>query len=73
MSTRKPHANTGQEPRRRKSFRLRQDKIDAARAILGTSTDSETIERALEEVELSGKHLPSPSTQRNGLTQRKQR
>jgi hypothetical protein len=32
----------------RKNYRLHQSKIDAARAVLGTSTETETIEAALE-------------------------
>jgi Arc/MetJ family transcription regulator len=32
----------------RKNMRLRQDLIDRARRILGTSTETETVERALE-------------------------
>jgi hypothetical protein len=36
------------EPRRRKSFRLPQAKIDRAREVLGTRTETETIERALD-------------------------
>ncbi len=32
----------------RKNYRLRQSKIDRARQILGTSTETETIERALD-------------------------
>jgi hypothetical protein len=39
------------EPKR-KNFRLRQSKLDAARRVLGTSTDTETIERALDVVVL---------------------
>ena len=36
------------EPRRRKTFRLPQAKIDRAREVLGTRTETETVERALE-------------------------
>jgi hypothetical protein len=36
------------EPSIKKNLRLRQKKIDAARAILGTSTETETIETALD-------------------------
>jgi hypothetical protein len=32
----------------RKNYRLHQSKIDRARRILGTTTETETIERALE-------------------------
>lgn len=38
------------EPLARKNFRLHQSKIDEARKVLGTSTETETIERALDEV-----------------------
>lgn len=38
----------GDEPARKKNLRLHQTKIDAARAILGTSTETETIETALD-------------------------
>lgn len=38
------------EPLARKNFRLHQSKIDEARKALGTSTETETIERALDEV-----------------------
>ncbi|MEO5511199.1 MAG: hypothetical protein ABIV28_00015 [Longimicrobiales bacterium] len=38
----------------RKKFRLTQSKIDRAREILGTTTDTETIEKALELVALHG-------------------
>lgn len=37
----------GEAPRR-KSFRLHQSKIDNAMEVLGTSTETETVERALE-------------------------
>jgi hypothetical protein len=36
------------EPLTRKNFRLHQSKIDRAREILGTSTETETIEQALD-------------------------
>lgn len=52
----------------RKNYRLHQSKIDRAREILGTSTETETIERALDLVafgerllagvdHMRGKHL----------------
>ena len=53
MGTRKPQGPAAEEPRRRKRYHLPQDKIDHAKAILGTRTDSETIERALEQVIIS--------------------
>lgn len=34
--------------RKRKNFRLPQSKLDAARRILGTKTETETVERALD-------------------------
>lgn len=36
------------EPLARKNFRLPQSKIDAAKKILGTTTETETVERALD-------------------------
>jgi hypothetical protein len=36
-----------EEPPTRKNFRLHQSKIDRARKILGASTETETIEQAL--------------------------
>ncbi len=36
------------EPLSRKNYRLHQSKIDRAREILGTSTETETIEQALD-------------------------
>lgn len=36
------------EPKTRKNFRLSQAKLDAARDILGTETETETVERALD-------------------------
>jgi hypothetical protein len=49
----KPKENVGgqaaaAENPRKKNFRLRQSKIDRARAILGAETETETIERALD-------------------------
>jgi hypothetical protein len=40
------------EPPRKKNFRLRQSKIDRAMEILGTSTETETIEQALDMIAL---------------------
>ena len=45
-----PSIATRDEAPRRKSFRLRQSKIDRAMEALGTSTETETIEQALEMV-----------------------
>lgn len=39
---------TGSEMPRRKNLRLHQSKIDRARKILGTATETETIEQALD-------------------------
>ena len=41
---------TDREPLARKNFRLRQSKIDEARKILGTATETETIDKALDQV-----------------------
>lgn len=35
------------EPTKRKNYRLKQSTLDAAQRILGTATETETIERAL--------------------------
>jgi hypothetical protein len=43
---RRPRAR--QDARTRKNFRLQQSTLDAARRALGTTTETETIERALE-------------------------
>ncbi len=37
-----------EEPLTRKNFRLHQSKIDRARKILGTATETETVEQALD-------------------------
>jgi len=42
------HAARGVEAPRRKNLRLHQSKIDEARAILGTATETDTIETALD-------------------------
>jgi hypothetical protein len=47
-----------EEVPRRKNYRLRQSKLDAAREALGTSTETETIERALDLV-VFGERLAS--------------
>jgi hypothetical protein len=36
------------EPLRRKNYRLHQSKLDSAQQVLGTRTETETIERALD-------------------------
>jgi hypothetical protein len=43
-----PNKSRRGEAPRRKSFRLHQSKIDHAMEVLGTSTETETVERALE-------------------------
>ncbi len=45
------------EPLTRKNFRLHQSKIDRARKILGTRTETETIEQALDLVALGERLL----------------
>jgi len=54
METRRParkrsgrQGQPDEEPKR-KNYRLRQSKLDAARQALGTTTETETIERALD-------------------------
>jgi hypothetical protein len=41
-------AASSKEPPRKKNMRLHQWKIDAARSVLGTTTETETIETALD-------------------------
>lgn len=43
-----PNTEAPKEALARKNYRLHQSKIDRAREILGTSTETETIEQALE-------------------------
>lgn len=52
--------------RRRKNFRLPQSKLDAARRILGTKTETETIERALDLVAF-GERLARGTEEARGL------
>lgn len=49
----------------RKNFRLPQEKIDAARRILGTKTETETVERALDLVAF-GERLASGTERARG-------
>lgn len=42
-----PRETEGEAPKR-KNYRLHQSKLDAARRVLGTKTETETIERALD-------------------------
>lgn len=39
---------SGREVPKRKNYRLHQSKLDRARRVLGTSTETETIEQALD-------------------------
>lgn len=43
------------EPKVRKNYRLAQSKLDEARRLLGTGTETETIERALDLVALGAR------------------
>ena len=47
-AVREPAPATVEEAPTRKNIRLRQSKLDAARKALGTTTETETIERALD-------------------------
>lgn len=47
-SVREPPRDTEGEAPKRKNYRLHQSKLDAARRVLGTKTETETIERALD-------------------------
>jgi hypothetical protein len=50
---------------RRKNYRLHQSKLDAARRVLGTKTETETIERALDLVAF-GERLASGTERARG-------
>lgn len=52
--------------RKRKNFRLPQSKLDAARKIMGTKTETETVERALDLV-VFGERLARGTEQARGL------
>jgi hypothetical protein len=54
-----------QDARKRKNYRLQQSKLDAARRVLGTKTETETIERALELV-VFGERLASGTARARG-------
>ena len=54
-----------QDVPKRKNFRLRQSKLDAARRVLGTTTETETIERALDLV-IFGERLASGTVRARG-------
>ena len=60
---RRPKA--GQDAPKRKNYRLRQSKLDAARRVLGTTTETETIERALDLV-VFGERLASGTARARG-------
>ena len=50
---------------KRKNYRLRQSQLDAARRVLGTTTETETIERALDLV-VFGERLASGTARARG-------
>lgn len=58
---------TEREARTRKNFRLHQSKLDAAQAALGTETETETIERALDLVAF-GERLARGTARARGRT-----
>jgi hypothetical protein len=60
---RRPKAR--QDAPKRKNFRLQQSKLDAARRVLGTTTETETIERALDLV-VFGERLASGTARARG-------
>jgi hypothetical protein len=53
------------ETPKRKNYRLRQSKLNAARKVLGTKTETETIERALDLVAF-GERLASGTERARG-------
>jgi hypothetical protein len=61
----KGRARKRSESPRRKNYRLHQSKLDAARKVLGTTTETETIERALDLVAF-GEHLASGTERARG-------
>jgi hypothetical protein len=62
---RRPKAR--QDAPTRKNYRLRQSTLDAARRVLGTTTETETIERALDLV-IFGERLASGTARARGRT-----
>ena len=65
-TTRRPRGlKARQDAPTRKNFRLRQHKLDAARRVLGTATETETIERALDLV-IFGERLASGTARARG-------
>jgi hypothetical protein len=57
--------NARHDAPKRKNYRLRQSKLDAARRVLGTTTETETIERALDLV-VFGERLASGTARARG-------
>jgi hypothetical protein len=55
------------DARKRKNYRLQQSKLDAARRVLGTTTETETIERALELI-VFAERLASGTARARGRT-----
>ena len=62
---RRPKAR--QDAPTRKNYRLRQSTLDTARQVLGTTTETETIERALDFV-IFGERLASGTARARGRT-----
>jgi len=58
-------SRTRSDTRSRKNYRLPQSKLDAARRVLGTKTETETIERALDLV-VFGERLSSGTARARG-------
>jgi hypothetical protein len=58
-------SRTRSDARKRKNYRLPQSKLDAARRVLGTTTETETIERALDLV-VFGERLASGTARARG-------
>jgi hypothetical protein len=54
-----------QDAPKRKNYRLQQSKLDAARRVLGTRTETETIDRALDLV-VFGERLASGTARARG-------
>jgi hypothetical protein len=54
-----------QDAPKRKNYRLQQSKLDAARRVLGTTTETETIDRALDLV-VFGERLASGTARARG-------
>jgi hypothetical protein len=69
MGTRTIHRarrpQTRSDARTRKNYRLPQSKLDAARRVLGTTTETETIERALDLV-VFGERLATGTARARG-------